>query len=208
MQIGQASFIYANENGGWILRDGLRQSPTQPVVHDPWFLMIDRLAADVEPREIKAVQQLSQNRLFKCPSHPHPTQPAHYVVNAFAQLKLDYFNVWEFAGPTKLSQIRNASDVVFVIDGADRSAERWGPPESLGDDDWKHWFNTLDVWSVEMLPGGVRAARVAASRHGKGRVNALFFDGSVRSVEPMKLTARDFYDGITNRRDRIVIRGG
>lgn len=207
VQMHQASVIYANDNDGWILRDGWRDPVSGNVANKPWFTMIDRRTADASPLE--AVHLLAKNNLLKCPSHPLPTRPSSYVVNAFARLWTDVFNgEWEIAGATKLSSVRKSSSVIFIVDRTDRSG-RWPDLDGhVSDEQLGRWYDQLDVWNIEQLPEGVIAPRVARDRHGNDRINALYFDGSVREVKPTALTPHDFYDGITHRRDRLIMKDG
>jgi prepilin-type processing-associated H-X9-DG protein len=204
-QLGRLAFVYANESGGWVARSSAGWVPPGSLVYNPpwpsWLVM-------VRPREWGHLSRLdrafaaAEEPLLRCPSHPAQRAAAHYVVNAMAQDQPLPAHVRQFAGPTKLASIRRPSEVVFLADLANlhhRWFERGDPDEAMT----ALWDGSLQVYDEGQLPGHqTQALRVATHRHGKGRVNCLFFDGSACTVESMQLSARDFDDGVKSRAER------
>jgi prepilin-type N-terminal cleavage/methylation domain-containing protein/prepilin-type processing-associated H-X9-DG protein len=202
--MGKLIQIYANENRGWILRNGVHaDAPGHTGIHRSWALMMDReaLSAPTIPDEGLRLSRLS---LFKCPAHPVQNTPSNYVGNAFVIDNAHPDGGGEVAGPVRLSAIRKPSQVMFVLDRVD---QMWAGEEhypNVSAHDLEFWMTVIDFYYEFQLPGGTDA-RIANSRHGTGRINALFFDGSARAVRSADLTPRDFDDGIRSRADRMTL---
>lgn len=203
-EVARAMHLYANVHQGWILRSGGEQERSG-LYRLSWTVMLD-------PRGLRDLDGLGlatallDRAVMKCPEHPRQGWPTHFVGNAVAVDPSLPPNLIEIAGPVKLAAIRRASSVIFITDRSNGDAS-WRDP---GEDEWMEHRSVnvgqADLWGEAMLPGVPVTAlhhygrRVPANRHGRGLINAAYYDGSVRTVHSLSLRLRDFDDGISPER--------
>ena len=97
-------------------------------------------------------------------------------------------------GPLKfslLSQIVNPAGVPYLVDSADQIRAN---PTHTGMDFTLYIFHHT-LYSELQLPNRSHTT-VAASRHGEGFINSLFFDGHVQLITTKGMTLSLFDDGI------------
>ncbi len=204
-QIGRHVQIYANSYAGWVQRN-CSEDPPYVDTHKSWLIMLRHEWAWITAAELSV--EARSVRLLKCPSHPQADQlPSSYIVNAFACTDDRPRGGKQIAGPTRLSQVRNPSNVVLLTDVTNSMGFFDGSDMPYAQ--WLEWPVVLDVFAGGHLPNRSEFTvvlepqpRIARSRHGRGWINVLFFDGSVRCVESDALRVRDFDDGIRDHAHR------
>jgi prepilin-type N-terminal cleavage/methylation domain-containing protein/prepilin-type processing-associated H-X9-DG protein len=200
--------MYANNNGGWIPRHGQGRYNVDPPEY-PRFLP-DKpfwpIVVDVEllslPTENAINDAIEKLRIFRCPSQPAEWAVQTYLVNAFYITERYRIGGGGIAGLTKIAAVRRSSDCILLTEIRDGYYRN--PSIPLGPDmhpgalrgvwSWSIWWPMALPYYADREPSWI--PWMARSRHGVHRVNALYFDGSVRLVDSMALRARDFDDGI------------
>ena len=204
-QIGRFISLYANANSGWIYRNGSVNSiRTHQPEFQPWYVMVDPSLLQLPLSDIGEAAR--KHRFLRCPAHPQQWLPTSYIINCLAFPDRWPVHWHPFAGPTKLSKVRRASDVILLTefanaDGfAEQSLSEFSAPER------ESFAIGAKLVHISELPAyaGAPYDRVAKDRHGKGTVNALYFDFSVRTVQAMKLRPEDFDDGVVQGADRYM----
>jgi prepilin-type N-terminal cleavage/methylation domain-containing protein/prepilin-type processing-associated H-X9-DG protein len=209
-QIGKSIHAYAAENGGLILRAATTPEQLLGEKCPPWVAMVDVSLRHLSRKDMAI--PTSKLRVLKCPSHPQEDAPSNFLINAMGASEPPLSLEWaEMAYTTQLARVRRPGNVILVTEAIDsRGRSRPLPLEICTDRQKELWMSGLQVWARSHLPNivGERKARIAESRHGDGKINALYFDGSVRSVEARKLVPGDFDDGIRNRSPRYLVQPG
>ena len=160
---------YAAEHKGWVPRDC---SPPDRNATSFGVIAARRLGfPDIDHTE------LSKVRVLQCPSHPFAgTIPDCYVSNGFAYIDDEEPPYRYSPRYSQIGLVRNASQVIYITDIADRFTPlSWGPID-LVLDVADHEAASFGHISIRHWP-----IRVAHRRHGE-YVNALMFDGSVQSM--------------------------
>ncbi len=215
-QIGKTMRTYASDFNGWIPRKCLQSENRWPHFR-PWLIAFDyelnRLPLD------QIALAAGKFKVLRCPSAPQSafaTRPGDYVMNAFVVASdTGYIGGRVYLpGLSKIDWVRNPSQVVFIAD-LDWTVPWWtddvtawplidqmGAPRMPGE-----YLTHMDVWHRNQLPGyprhGIDAKNVWRNAHGRNQVNALYFDGSVRTVNSMDLRVSDFDDGFRGKRPHV-----
>lgn len=101
--------------------------------------------------------------------------------------------------PNKLTSIRKPYAAPYFLDSATYFLSELDDPVIPDAVKLIGFHNVARTWH---LPPDPRAT-VASSRHGRGRLNALFFDGHVDGVKATDLTLDFFDDGIRTMNHRM-----
>jgi prepilin-type processing-associated H-X9-DG protein len=202
-QIGLVSRQYAMWNHDYVLREG-DPHPLNIERFPPWPTMF--LAYRIEANSVAYLDAIDAIRILQCPTVTDD-RPVGYEVNAIALSETWPFGGREAAGPTKLSQVRRASEVVYLAEGVDYVhadlSTTDGDRERL---DGNYWPGAWDFWSFEALPSPLGASLgITDRRHAGRRLNLLFFDGHVKAMTTSELTYRMFDDGIRSHPNRRPI---
>lgn len=181
-QIGQALFMYSNDNSGWIPRGTAGWTPQ----FGKWALLIQPYLN----KPTVAEDQLYRVPVFQCPSHPRRDMPTGFVINGF---HVDPLPLSIQPGPTRLVAIRRASELGLLFDAHNdfRLHNQNDPPEADGMLD----IMLHDINDISQLPDGY-AHRVSDDRHVGRTANVLFFDGHVGVVHKGEITEKMLDDGI------------
>jgi prepilin-type N-terminal cleavage/methylation domain-containing protein/prepilin-type processing-associated H-X9-DG protein len=215
-QIGKTMRTYAADFNGWIPRACLESEKRWPHFR-PWVIAFDyelnRLPLD------QIALSAAKFKVLRCPSAPQSafaTRPGDYLINAFV-VGPDTDRIGGrvyLPGLSKIDWVRYPSQVVLMTDlntsfqfwTDDPKAwplfDRFGNPRMPGE-----YLTLMEVWHRNQLPGyaqyGGLVKRVLRNAHGRNQVNALYFDGSVRTVDSMELRVSDFDDGFRGKRPHV-----
>lgn len=195
-QLGVGMHLYANDAQGIVLRaPGFLSSdrPSGPYDSTGRFHYASWASAYARYFDLpnaERVTGLFAFKLTRCPEHPLHNTETNFVVNSVSA---------EGVEPpggkpvkfSKLSQIVKPADVIYLADATDRIP----PPRGVLGLDYSPAIGSHIVYSWRHLPDGTHPT-VAASRHGMGRINALFFDGHVDAVQTRGMTLAMWDDGI------------
>jgi prepilin-type processing-associated H-X9-DG protein len=215
-QIGKTLRTYASDFDGWIPRKCSVSEKRWPHFR-PWVIAFDyelnRLPLD------QIALSAAKFKVLRCPSAPQSafaTRPGDYLINAFV-VGPDTDRIGGrvyLPGLSKIDWVRYPSQVVFVTelnlsnlwwtdDITDWPlVDRYGRENTPGD-----YLSLMAIWHRNQLPfyprHGVDAKHVPQNAHGRNQVNALYFDGSVRTVNSMDLRVSDFDDGFRGKRPHV-----
>lgn len=200
-QIGKGLFQYASRHRGFVPRASMDLTLlTDPLYTSASFYQ----SASSYPSFVRILQSslnigsdpIRQNDILHCPSQAIERIPTSYVINGVGikspqDFELPY--VESPAGVTQLSAIKRASEIPYVLDGADYF-------------DMGVLTGNLSMDSVFLVDAhfiscnahlvGQFNQRIASSRHGRGRINVLYFDGSVRTAHSEEIDLHTLDDGI------------
>lgn len=197
--MGQAMMLYADENGGSVIRAEIENGgvgATRDNIHFAqsllkyleWDGKISGLYTN--RRSFNLITALRKTPTFQCPSFPEVDQQLDYVVSAFIlpytlrNIRADGAarrghgtgysrntgqNRFDYAKFTKLSDFSRHSPSRFIIY---TEAHTSLPSNDLG-------FH--DTWITSQLPWGAFPRMSDDKRH-PGGINAAFFDGSARTM--------------------------
>lgn len=198
-QLGYAANLYANENNGFVPREGV-DNPTRE--RPPWAVALrPYIDSAVSPDE--DLNDLFANAAyFRDPSRKKDRHVLHYLTNAMPFKEPGVpdpsaaLNWKKRRGPTKIERIVNASGVVYMTDYFDdadgkRADEIYSGP--LTDMNIAQWY---DLWLGSHVTGGPTSRRMEPKRHGTG-CNVLFFDchaGGVSATDVREIKMWD--DGL------------
>ena len=190
-QLGHGMRMYADDNRGLVLRaPGFLSPPTADVMTDHYMSWAEGYARYLDPAWTQQGMSVRGFNLSKCPEHPMPWAESNFVVNAVA---LREGQPRRF-GPLKfslLSQIVNPAGVPYLVD----SADQFRPNPMHPGMDFTLYIAAHTLHSELQLPNRSHTT-VAASRHGEGFINSLFFDGHVQLITTKGMTLSLFDDGI------------
>ena len=163
-QIGLATMLYADDNEGYIPRNG-----------GFWILrFIPYLGGHSD--EVKDYREME---VYDCPNYPDKEQTVDYVVNSWKD------GVREFIGFSRLSIFRQPSSKIYL---ADNEYGSWRT--IIKNQSGLNNTGEFDCWRPPHLPTGPDGTRrVARDRHRNG-CNAMFLDGHSDWVQAEKMTER------------------
>lgn len=206
-QLGTAMNLYANENSGFVPREGVdnanRERPPWAVALRPY---IDgRINPDEDPND-----QFSGAPYYRDPSRRADRHVIHYVTNAIPFHKAGdertsdptaAINWKKRRGPTKIERIVNPSGVIYLTDYFDDPngtvAATIYTSTTMTDMQIAQWY---DLWLSGHVNGSPAMRRMEPRRHGTG-CNALFFDGHARTVTATEVKELKLWDdGLTLRK--------
>jgi prepilin-type N-terminal cleavage/methylation domain-containing protein/prepilin-type processing-associated H-X9-DG protein len=174
--MGQATLLYAEENGGWIPREYSAGDHTRPF----WGYL---LATEIKlpmPAAFSAdnvmIPYFNRLGLFQCPAFGNPKQTVDYV-----------FTGWDVnvpgggaGGPIRLTVLAPPQQLILLTEAN----------ANLQTDTYEYH----DVWDPSHLPLG-SGPRICNDRRHDGRVNNLFADGRVEARMYTDLKVTDFRIG-------------
>ncbi len=209
--MGQAAMLYADENKGIIIRTDFEPNRSRDNIHFSVSMLrglgydgrITGIYREFNPRLVVPI--LREIEVFQCPSFPEPDQALDYLSSAFPM-------------PYTAKNIR-----LDVTGGGNRGRQSEGQRQDLSD--YEKFFSLSrfakhnpsrfiyiteaheslptfrlsmhDMWFTSQLPFGAFPRISNDTRH-PGGVNAMFFDGSARTLSfssmdsgwPNKLSSR------------------
>lgn len=203
-QLGTAMNLYANENNGFVPREGVddakRERPPWAVALRPY---IDgRINPDEDPND-----QFSGAPYYRDPSRRADRHVIHYLTNAIPFHKSGpdrttdptaAINWKKRRGPTKIERVVNPSGVVYLTDYYDdpngSTASTIYTSTTMTDMEIAQWY---DLWLAAHVNGGPTMRRMEPRRHGTG-CNALFFDGHASTITATSVKELNLWDdGLT-----------
>jgi prepilin-type processing-associated H-X9-DG protein/prepilin-type N-terminal cleavage/methylation domain-containing protein len=211
--------IYANQHENWIPRSkypwhGLEYPPPIQTPFPGWPHVVNPAYME-QTNAYSLLEHIGRDKIFTCPSQPADWMTQTYRMNAFVISEELPLGGRHYAGLTKLTAIRRPSEVVMMSEATDGYISR--PRDDMPRDTELRsdvfpmtWF----VFKPDHLPTRnvtlyrpIFTQQIATSRHGFRKVNVLYFDGSVTSVDSMSLFPRQFDDGIRDARHRHLYVG-
>jgi prepilin-type processing-associated H-X9-DG protein len=191
--ISIAMNAYANDNKGKI-PGGLNVDGTPGT----WADVVVRY---VDPEKSRNHAPLAEIAVLQCSSHPLSGQiDAGYSMN-FSPSEVAVSS--PHAGqPSQIGSVRRSSTRIWFIDSADDFGG-WGAwneyPSAIGPlltasqsvPDPVYIASMHMVLTGAQLPSGPQHT-IAKQRHGRQKINALYFDGHVSLIDSSKLTIQDF----------------
>jgi prepilin-type N-terminal cleavage/methylation domain-containing protein/prepilin-type processing-associated H-X9-DG protein len=182
-QIGQALFMYADENKGFIPRDATVSRPDRPA----WPLLVGQLISPLKDKLTLA--DLPSVEVLQCPAHPLKDIPTGYVVNA---VRMETGPKWSPDGPEKIARFRRSSEIMWFFDAADFFP---APPDGK-----IYQVQFHDVYDPRHLPDGARH-RISDDRHDKVG-NVLYLDNHVDVIHKGQLKFEMLDDRMEQRATR------
>jgi prepilin-type N-terminal cleavage/methylation domain-containing protein/prepilin-type processing-associated H-X9-DG protein len=183
--IGHAMATYATNNSGIVPR-----AFTVPDPHDPNF---GRIVESFVHGAANPNRRLWEVRTLRCPSHPIPGIDTGFVVNALVSWDVPHELGSRYRVMSRLNRVQSPASVPYFLDAANifRIEGPVGDPERF---DGVFFIGFHSVSIVPQLPGQ-SMERVPVSRHGRGKVNALFFDFHAETMESADVTVQRLSDG-------------
>lgn len=183
-QIGMAMMLYADDNKGWIPREGTyTPNPDDPAYRLPWAVAFrpyldERVSSHEDPND-----QFASAWYYRCPARERlgDGHPIHYVVNGMpfvapGRLDRSASIYWHRRGATRLDQLYRPADTVYLTDLTDDPGERllrmWLREGRL---DWTI-AQFYDIWLADHIRPGDLDVRIGFDRHAAGAV-CTFLDG-------------------------------
>lgn len=202
-QLGLAATLYANENSGFVPREGV-DNPERD--RPPWAIALRPYIDSNYSDEEDANDLFANAAYFRDPSRKPDRHVLHYVTNAVPFKETGVTdpsartNWRKRRGPTQVARIINPAGVIYMTDYFDdpdgaRAAEIYD--EHMTDIGVAQWY---DVWITPHLTGNALDRRIGPNRHGTG-CNAVFFDGHAEAVTATDIRELKLWDdGLRLRR--------